>query len=346
MSDENEQFDNELSHEIINFNITDAALTKLAERHKDVDAYKDFEAAKAAATECQKLRKKLTEAHKFKKADALAFGRRLDAEKNRIMGLIEAVEEPIRTQLTEIKEKAEREESARVEKIEAEIERIKAFANDRHDLTVEQLEERRETLALIKIDGELFQELTDQANTFKDEADAKLRIALVNEQERVAEAEKLEAQRKEQAYKQKELDERQDKLDAEEADRKSEQAKRDQEAAGKLAEENAKRQYELDKQAEEQAAEQKKIDDENARITQEATDKEEAERKEQEEKEAAELAALQAPDIEKLDKLVEQIEAIAMPTVASQAAEDILTYVRSDIRELAKNIRHYAGEMK
>ena len=346
MSDENERFDNELSHEIINFNITDAALTKLAERHKDVDAYKDFEAAKAAATECQKLRKKLTEAHRFKKADALAFGRRLDAEKNRIMGLIEAVEEPIRTHLTEIKEADDKAEEQRLDKISNEFERIKAFANDRHDLTVEQLEERRATLATIEITEEFFEEFTEQAQTFKDEADAKLRIALVNEQERVAEAEKLEAQRNEQAAQQKKLDERQAKMDADEAERNREAVEEAERKSLLHQKEVDERQAELDKQAKEQAAEQKKIDDENARIAQEATDKEEAERKAREQAEAAELAALQAPDIEKLDKLAEQIEAIAMPTVASQAAEDILTYVRSDIRELAKNIRHYAGEMK
>lgn len=345
MSNENAE-QSEQTQEVINFNITDAALKGLAERHKDVDAYKDFETAKAAATECQKLRKKLTEAHQFKKADALAFGRRLDAEKNRIMGLIEAVENPIRDQLTEIKEKAEREEAARVEKINNEIERIKAFANDRHDLTVEELNERRTKLTFIDITEEFFQEFTDQAQLFKDEAEAKLRIAVVAEIDRRDEAEKLETQRKEQEEQQRKLDERQAEMDAEEAKRKAEQAKRDQEAADKLAKENAERQAELDKQAKEQTAEKKKIDDENARLKQEADDKEAAEQKAADERDAEARRLRLAPDSEKLERLATDLEDWPLPQVESEEAQAVLEYIVDEMKPLIANIRKHAGAMK
>lgn len=345
MSDENTEQAGP-TREIINLNINDARIAEAKEKFKEIDAYVDLEAAKKAKKVLIKMRTTLAEAHKIQKAESLAFGRRLDGEKNRLLVLIAEVEDPISEQLTEIKEKAEREEADRVEKINNEIERIKAFANDRHDLTVEQLEERRATLATIEVSEETFDELTDQAQTFKDEADAKLRIALVNEQERVAEAEKLEAQREEQAAQQKKLDKRQAKMDEEEAERKAKQEERDREKREEQERLNAERQAELDKQAEEQAAAQKKIDDENARLAQEKADKEETERKAREQAEADELAALQAPDIEKLErfaallddaKIQLPLETDAAKRVMALAFEKLqatIDYIRSETEKL------------
>lgn len=345
MSDENTEQAGP-TQEVINLNINDARIAEAKEKFKEIDAYVDLEAAKKAKKVLIKMRTTLAEAHKIQKAESLAFGRRLDGEKNRLLVLIAEVEDPISEQLTEIKEKAEREEADRVEKINNEIERIKAFANDRHDLTVEQLEERRATLATIEVSEETFDELTDQAQTFKDEADAKLRIALVNEQERVAEAEKLEAQREEQAAQQKKLDKRQAKMDEEEAERKAKQEERDREKREEQECLNAERQAELDKQAEEQAAAQKKIDDENARLAQEKADKEETERKAREQAEADELAALQAPDIEKLErfaallddaKIQLPLETDAAKRVMALAFEKLqatIDYIRSETEKL------------
>ena len=348
MSDENAEQTEEPTQKVINLNINDARIAKAKEQFKDVDAYVDLDAAKVAKKVLTTMRTTLSEAHKREKKQILIDGRRLDGEKNRLLALIAEIEDPISEKLTEIKEKVEREETARIEKIENEIERIKAFANDRHDLSLEELNERRAELATIEISEDFFQEFAEQAQTFKDEADAKLRIAMTNELERVLTKAKQDRIAEENAAKQKELDERQAKMDAEETDRKAAQKKIDDEATEKLALGVFQRQAELDKQAEDQTAEQKKIDDENARIAQETADKEESERKEQEEREAEEKRLAAAPDAEKLEHWVEELDAAfgKCPLLDTDIANKIKALASSKLIALIGTIKNQIEEMK
>ena len=331
-TDENAQ-----TQEVINFNITDAALTELAERHKDVDAHQDIDRAKVAATECQQLRKKLTEAHKFKKADALAFGRRLDAEKNRIMSLIGDIEDPIRTQLDKIRNAEIQAEEERVGEINEQIERIKAFANDRYDLTVEQLEERKATVTAIEITEEVFAEFMETAQLFKDESIAKLRIAISAEHDRLAEAEALDTQRLAQEETQRKLDEQQAALDAQAEAQRREREEIEAEERKKLTEANATKQAGLDQQEEQNAIEAKRLQDiEDAA----------AEAAAQADLEAAKL--LRAPDRDKLlhfaDMLDEMIK--AKPTMVSQEGANIMLVVAADLIDLIAIIKDQVEEMK
>ncbi len=351
MSDENNEASEqaeEPTQKVINLNINDARIAEAKEKFKDVDAYKDLEGAKKAKKVLTKMRTTVADAHKREKKQILVDGRRLDGEKNRLLALIAEVETPISDQLTEIKEKAEREETDRVEKIENEIARIRAFANDRYDLTLGELNERRATLALIEITEEFFQEFTEQAQTFKDEAEAKLRICVVNEQERLDEQAKQDKIAEENAAKQRELDDRQAAMDAQDEERKAEQRKVDDAAAEKLATENAERQAELDKVAEEQAAERKKIDDENARIAQEAADKV-AEEEKRISDELAETTRLDAaPDVEKLETFAARIEWLAkdQPTMQTEEGSYAMIQVRDDLAATVATLRRLIGEMK
>lgn len=300
-----------LESRVITFSINDARIAEVKEDFKDVDAYKDLDAAKAAKKSLTKMRTTLGEAHKEAKADALAYGRRCDAEKNRLLELIGEIEDPITEQLDEIKNAAAREEQQRIDKIMEGIEQIQAFALDRHDLTFEQLNERLDTLLALKVDPDFYAEHTEDAENAKEVSESKLRIAIMNEEARLKEA----AEKEELARKNKELQEQIQKNAEEQAER-DKAAKEEAERIAVLRKiKDDERQAELDKQAEEQAARQKALDDEAAEKAQKEADDQ-----------AAELAAIQAPDKEKLTLFAQAIDHLvgSKPTLQSDAGNAIL----------------------
>jgi len=334
----------EAQGQVINWDVNKAAIAEVAEDLKDIDAYKDLDAAKAAKKTLTKMRTALGEAHKETKAEALNFGRKVDAKKNEYLALIKVIEDPISEQLDEIKNKAAREEEERLQKIMDYIEGIQAFALDRHSLTLEELVARREELHSRGIDPEVTQERHDDAQLSYDEADLKLRLAIQNEKDRIEQEEAQRMAAEENAAKQKELDERQAKMDAEDAKRKAEQKERDEAASFRAAKEQAERQAEFDKVAAEQEAERKQLDE--ARVKREAEEAEEERLNLEAENEAR--AREQAPDREKLmffAALVDQLLA-AKPTLATDTANEIMLQAASMLIEVAYDIRKMTEEMK
>jgi hypothetical protein len=300
-----------IATQVIKFSINDAAIAEVAEDFKDVDAFKDLVAAKAAKKTLTKMRTTLGEAHKASKADALAYGRRCDAEKNRLLVLIGEIEDPITEDLDSIKNAAALEEQQRQDKIMEGIEQIQAFALDRNDLTFDQLNERLDTLLKLKVDPDFYAESTQDAENAKEVAESKLRIAIIAESARLDElAEKVELEKKNKA-----LQEQVDKQNAEAAEREADaiaELDRLREVEQTAAD---ARQADLDKQAEELAAEQKRLD--------KIAEDEEAIRIEDE---AAELAAIQAPDKEKLTLFASAIDHLigVKPVLQSDAGNAIL----------------------
>jgi len=320
---------------VVEYNITDTFLAELAERYKDVDAYKDHDVAKAAAKECQQLRKTLEEKRVELKKDALEYGRAVDGEANRIKAAIVKVEDPIKTQLDEIRDAEKIKEQARVDEIESQLAVLRAYGQETDGKTLAELQEWQDKLNELEITEEVFQEFREQAIGAKAESESRLRIAIGHKQAAEEEAAKLEQQRKEQEEEQAKLDAQREEI--EEGQRKLREQQEAAEAKAKEEQEtkDAERQAELD-------AQQAEIDKQNA-------EKEEQERKEREKAEAEAAAARQAelaPDKEKLERLANIIEATELPTVASQQAEDVISYVKSEIKSIANNIRHYAGEME
>ena len=137
--------------DVIEYGITDVALADLKERLTGIDATNDYPLAKTSLKECQQLRKKLTESHKEKKAKALAFGRRLDAEKNRIMGKIKEVEDPIRETKDAVDQAAERKEASRIAEIQVRIDEINGLGDGLFGLEVQDLIARLDRLSEIEI---------------------------------------------------------------------------------------------------------------------------------------------------------------------------------------------------
>jgi len=334
--------------EVINFNINDANIAEAAEAFRDVDAYKDLDGAKKAKKFLTKMRTTLSEAHKEEKAEALAHGRRLDAEKNRLLASIGEIEDPITADLKAIKEKAENEEAERVEAIEGHLARLESYSLDRHDLTVDQIKERRANLAQEPLTEEIYQEKLDTARRVHEESDSKLRIVLIREEEAVKEREEQARIAEENAARQKELDKRQAEMDAADAERQAEQDAKDAEAREEQNRKDAERQAELDAQAKEQAAEKKELDDEKERIEQQeqkaiddkaADDAAEAERV---------AAAARAPDRDKLLLFAESLDGAVVnaPIMQSEAGANTMRFAAEQLTELADTVRKCVEEMK
>lgn len=320
---------------VIEYNITDAALTELAEKHKDVDAHKDYDTAKLAAKECQQLRKGLEEKRVELKKDALEYGRAVDGEANRIKAAIVKIEDPIKDGIKEIDDAEKIKEDQRLATLEAQLAVLRAYGTDIEDKTLAELQAWQDDLAAVEITEEIFQEAREQAVGAKAESESRLRIAINRKQAAEEEAAALEQQRKTQAEQQEKLDAQQAEIEEGQRKLREQQEAADTKARDKQAAEDAERQAELD-------AQQAEIDKQNA-------EREEQEKEEREKAEAEAATARSeelAPDKEKLERLANIIEATELPTVASQQAEDVLTYVRSEIKAIAGNIRHYAGELK
>jgi hypothetical protein len=322
-----------LENRVIVFNVNDAAIAEIKEDLGEVDAYKDLAGAKAAKKTLTKMRTTLGEAHKGAKADALAYGRRCDAEKNRLLSLIAEIEDPISTQLDEIKNAEAREEEQRLAKIMEGIEQIQAFALDRHDLTFDQLNERLDTLLGLKVDPDFYAEHTEDAENAKEVSESKLRIAIMNEQTRLEEKARQDAVEKEN----KELRDRLAKSEAEQATKDAAQKVIDDAAAAEQKEKDDARQKDLDEQAEKQREAQKVIDD-DAREKQEAADKEKA----------AKIAAIQAPDVEKLELYVADIKTLInnKPTMQVEETNEIMLSAVASLIAVANYIETKAGELK
>jgi len=322
-----------LENRVIVFNINDAAIAEVKEDLGEVDAYKDLDHAKAAKKTLTKMRSSLADAHKEAKAEALAYGRRCDAEKNRLLASIAEIEDPITKQLDDIKNAAAKAEEERVAGIMAKIEQIQAFALDRHDLTLDQLNERLSTLLSHPDPSEEdYDEFAEDGANAKEVSESKLRIAIMNEEARLKEAEEQERVRKEN-------EELKEKLAKAEAAQKI----IDDAAAAEQAAKDAERQAELDKQAEEQAAAQKVIDDENARLAQEQADKDAAEAADK----AAKIAALQAPDAEKLALYAADIHTLIenRPVLQSDAGNNILLDVTASLIQVEEFIESKSEEL-
>ena len=332
------------NQEVIDFNVNDARILEVKEEFKDIDAYQDLDAAKAAKKTLTKMRTTLSDAHKEAKSDALAFGRKLDAEKNRLLADIKEIEDPISEDLSKIKNAATIAEANRVGAIEAELFRIDAIALDRHELGLEELKCRQERLREIPVTEEIFQEMLEAAQTHVQDVEMKLRIAVGQEEDRIKEAAAQAETAAENARKQKELDDRQAKMDAEDAERQAIRDKEDAARREKEAEENAEKEAEFKRIAAEQEAEREQLDKERREREAAAAEEERKNLAAEEEARRAE----QAPDRVKLLLFSDRVDELlkTKPTLATDAASDIMLQAAAMLIEVAYDIRKMTEEMK
>jgi hypothetical protein len=328
---------NDKNTQVIEWTVNDQAIAEVAEQCKDIDAYKDLDEAKQAKKGLTKMRTALSEAHKETKAEALAFGRKVDAEKNRLLAKIREIEDPISLQLDEIKNAEARKEQERLEAIEEAILRIEAYANDRYSLTLDQLRERQKNLGELEITDEVYQEQTERAALLKQDAGMKLDLAIKAEQENI----QKEAEAAEQAEENRKLREQVEAMQAE-------QRKKDEAEAAERAKREAQARKESEAREAEARARAEQAEKEARKLREEAAEKERQEQQEREAREAAERQLAQAPDREKLLAFADRVDDLLTlpPTLATDPANEILRQAKAMLIEVAYDIRKSVEEMK
>ena len=239
---------------LVEYNKTEAGLAALREDLKgktyDLATTKGNEAARADRLRCVTLRTTLEKTRKAFKAPALAYGKKIDAEAERITAEIEALEKPIDEQIRadEARREAEREakrqaEAARVQAHEANIARIHAFLPACNGKDSTRITRGMELLGEFEPDG-TWEEFEDRGKQAKAETLAAMKV--IYDRTKAAEdaAAALEAQRQEQERVAAELAKQQDEINRQRAElerqqraiieaaeaERAEQARRSQEA--------------------------------------------------------------------------------------------------------------------
>ncbi len=343
-------------NELKTFSPSDAAIAKMAEQYMGltihgIDDKKGFDIVHKARMNVKNHRVAVEKKRKELKADALEYGRKVDAEAKRLTLLLE----PIETHLA-AEEQAITDEKARIQR-------------EKEEAAQRVLDERVAALQAVGVtpsvglvrawsDEQYAEQLATATRIFEEE---KAKAEAEAEERRKKEAEEAEARRKEEerlAAERAELE----RLRAEmEAQRLKEEEERRKEREAMEAELRKQEALRLEREAAEQTklrAERAKLEEERRKLEMEQREREAAERSKQETEErlrreaeekarkeaeeAAERARLEElrPDQEKLEALAKAVTNVPIPSFSPTQAHlrtkivDILVGAASEIREL------------
>lgn len=299
------------------FSLQDAAIATMAQQYgtltiNGVEDTEGFKAVHAARMVVKDHRVKVEKVRKELKADALEWGRKVDAEAKRITLLLEPIEGHLTKQEDVYEEAKEAIRNAARLKAEAE-------AKARADAEAARIKAEQEAEAA-------------RVKAIQDAENERLRVEREKiEAERAAfEAEKAKAAAEAKAA--------QDKIDA---DRRAVEAEQK-----RLADEEAARLRAVDmEKAKAEAAEKSRIETE-ARIAREEAEKEAAEKARVAAEEAARIKAEELrPDREKLMQIVQEVGRIKLPSMATNEGEtaaykitEILDTAEEEIREIVSKL--------
>lgn len=193
---------------LVSYSATEAALSRLRMTHAgvrfDLTTTAGDKAARAARMELVTLRTTLERKRKAFKEPALAFGKMIDAEAQRITDEILKIEKPIDAQIKADETRREEErraaaaaEAERKAKLQAGVDGIAAFVRQASapGMTAARLAKGIEILTGMAFPPEQWQEYTAAAVKAHAEALAAIKEAHAGAVEREAEAARLEAQR-------------------------------------------------------------------------------------------------------------------------------------------------------
>lgn len=232
--------------QVVEYSVSDAAIEKLREKLSGLTAEtpEKYKMVREGISEVRELRVKVEKTRKELKADALEYGRKVDAEAKRITAALFEIEEPLKLERKKIDDEKER---VKREKEEAERRRIEeenkkklaaeeaARKAEQERIRIEQEAERK------KIEAERA-ELEKQR--LAQEAEAKAQRDAIEANQR-QEREKLQAERKK-------LDEERQRLERERIEREA------KERAEREAKEKLEREAER-KRLDEERAEQERL---------------------------------------------------------------------------------------
>jgi len=115
---------------IIEFGVTDAALSELKNTYSsvpDVNTTSGYEEIKGALKVLTPLRTGIEKKRKELKADALAWGKKVDGEAKRITEVLSSLEAPLKTAKTEVDERKKREKEERIARLQKKVDAISAY---------------------------------------------------------------------------------------------------------------------------------------------------------------------------------------------------------------------------
>lgn len=341
----------EKSQHVVEYNVTDAAIAEMEHAYmgltiQGLDDKKGFVAVHTARMVVKGKRVEVEHRRKELKADALAYGKKVDGEAKRIFGKLEPIESHLQSEEDKVVEEKKRieDEKARIEQDRVDEIRAKIAAMQNNvivtrNLTASGIRSLIAQVEEIDITEEVYQEFYQEALETGSAVLAELSRALqaqdaveLADEKRKAEAERLEKVRQEQEATQKAIDaerlkiqEEQDKLQAEkdgiEADKKAEQDRKDREEFERKAREEAQIQADRD--------------------AKEAIERVEAERIVKEKAEAEEKARQEAlkPDKDKLLAWLDSYYLIAQPKCKAKKAKVLIGLFNEGLADLVKDIK-------
>lgn len=330
-------------NELKTFSPSDAAIAQLAEEYmpltiKGVDDKEGIALVHKARMEVKRYRVDVEKKRKELKADALEYGRKVDAEAKRLTEMLL----PIETHLLE-------QESV----VQKELDRIK---REKEEAEAAELQRRIDELAKVKADYPLIyikawtakdfeEKLTEATEKYREEQE---RLEALEAERVFLEAEKEAARRAEEER----LAQERAELEKQRAEMEAERQKQEAERQARLKaerEELEKQQAELKRQRDEIEAEKKKAEQE--RLIKEAAEKarieaeqkiirerEAQERKEREAKAEQERIEALRPDREKLLAFADEILALKIPKLSKKSVA-IEAKVEEIVAEAAQLIR-------
>jgi DNA repair exonuclease SbcCD ATPase subunit len=292
-----------MEQQVVEYNITNAAIAKMEDLYmalkvSGLDDEEGFSAVHDGRMVVKGKRIEVEKKRKEYKADALTYGRKIDAEAKRIFGLLKPIEDHLQGQediITKEKERIKAEEEAKEKaKIENRVSELFALGVNVpfFDLAMLPDNEYAEKLQSAKMAYQAEQlRIAEEEKRLEEERIELERLRKKEESDWKAESDRLEKLAKEQAIeakrlakiqadidaKEKALKEEQDKL---EADKKAEQARKDLEVISKRLAAEAKEKAEkdaiekADREAKELKVKEEAESAEKARLAELAPDKE------------------------------------------------------------------------
>lgn len=322
---------------IVEYGITDAAIAELRERLgglKIVTA-EDYKTVAGAIAEVRTLRVGVDKKRKELKADAMAWGKKVDVEAKRITEQLVEIEGPLKLERTRVDDEKEAEKALlaqqkqdRIDELRGMVESIRILGNSVYGKASDVIEVIIDQLQEIEITDESYEEYAMEAKQVMNHALATAseehQTAVDREEEaarQVLEGTRLEEERQEQARLRKIQD---DKYESQQADIKKQQDALDLQA--KTLREAG------------EAAERKKREDAEKEQCQEDLKKAEAQREKDAEAALLREEALR-PDKEKLLAFADTIDAMKGPDVESAEASDVISATLQTLGAVSKALR-------
>lgn len=263
------------STQVIDYPVTDKAIADLRAQYKDlvVTNNSEWKAVSSALSVVRGLRVSVEKRRKELKADALEYGRKVDAEAKRITTLIEEIEDPLAAQKQAYEEEKERIrqekeqiERDRVANIVKRINTIREYPLKLVGKTSDDIRKAITECSASLDDGFDYQEFGDDAIAYKKESIEKMESLL-------REREEVEAAKAAELVRHKEMEEARIKLEQEQKELKAAQdalaaERAAQERLALEAQERAEAEYQLAeaKKRAEEAERQAEIERERAEI--------------------------------------------------------------------------------